>query len=928
VTYTIIGDAVNLAARVMAHAPPGSVLATAEVMNRSQALFEVEELPPFTAKGKKAPVVAYRIGPVTAERVRRARARFRLAGRQAELAALVEEVDALDAAPGRIVHLVGPAGIGKSRLVDELSERRPSLGLAVASCSRYESATPYDSVGGLLRKLLDLTPAATADDLADAVLARAPELRDQVPLIGAVVGIDVADTDATRDLTAGFRAERAVQAVCDLLDSLVGDPAVVVVEDVHWIDPESLAVVRALAKRNLPRRRWLLVLTSRHPVVLDPELDVPERTVELRPLSDAASRELVLAAVEEGLVSLERGQLLLERAGGNPFFLEELLRVGGDDELPDSVDALVQTQLDQLPVDDRQLLADLAVLGTDVDLDLFAATAGTAVDVVAASLARLGDFVERTAPRTFRFRHALVHDGAYSRLPFRRRRELHLRAAAALEADPARRERPELIALHTYHAHDWQRARSYALAAAEQASGRFANLTAAQQYRHAIESGRHIPDLDDGEIAATWERLGDALMLASSYEDAVLAYRRALRLAAPAHRVHLCGQIGQLRERQGRYGEALRWFTRATRLEASVRSGETARLLVESAIVRARQGKPADAVKLVRRADAHDPDLRTRARIAYVDAWCAMLLGEDGAEAQARTLRLFEEADDLIGQGLAYNIISMAAYYRGDWDEAARAYEQAAMLRRRVGDEVAAAAAAGNLGELLADQGHFERARGLLEECRTVCGAAGFQSSRYFATMTLGRLDARVGMYDRAEAQITEALTALADMKMAWLEFDAIRYLAELHLFRGDLEGALAGADRVDEAAVLGSAGFRMVGQRLRTCTLVACGDVGAARLAAHDLLGRLSDDARDYDSALSLAAAGLALDDAGDPAAGPVRARAAEALARLGVVVPAELLLFGPTSARSIGAAEPSVTGRVLVPAHLVDLTEVGSAS
>jgi tetratricopeptide (TPR) repeat protein len=272
-----------------------------------------------------------------------------------------------------------------------------------------------------------------------------------------------------------------------------------------------------------------------------------------------------------------------------------------------------------------------------------------------------------------------------------------------------------------------------------------------------------------------------------------------------------------------------------------------------------------------------------------------MLQGRDDAALRREVVELFEQTGDLIGLSLAYNILSQMAYYRGDWDEAAAAYERAADLRRRVGDEVAAAVAGGNLGELLSDQGHFERARGLLEECRAVCAAAGFVSSRLFATMTLGRLAARLGRYDEAAAQLSEALAGFESVNMSFFIFEAQRFMGELALFRGDLVRAHEIADLLEGAAQLGSASIRLAGQRLRLAALVADGQVTAAQPIAQLLLDSVETDAYDYDSALTLVAASRALYLGGSPRADAASTRATAILARLGVVVPGEHLVWGP---------------------------------
>ena len=902
-TYTIIGDAVNLAARVMGKCEPGEILATPEVLNRSQALFDIEEIPPFQVKGKKHPVRAIKVGPVQTERLRRPRARFRLAGRQDELATLLAELDAAAEGPGRMAQLLGPAGIGKSRLVDEVHERRPAADLFMVACNQYESATPYHSVGQLVRQLLELPTSAGADDLTAAVKQRAPSLATMLPLLGDVVGIDVPDNRHTKDLTAGFRAERAVAATCALLEATIPEPAILVVEDLHWVDPESFKVWTTITKSVLPGRRWLLLLTSRNRLVLDASQDLGETIVQLEPLGEKEAREFVYAAVEEGLVSMERGQQMLEKAGGNPFFLQELLRVdvaGDDGELPDDVDALIQTQLDQLPVEDRELLGYAAVLGAEIEPELFEATTGMSAKEQETAFFNLFSFLEPTGAGSFRFRHALVHDAAYGRLPFKRRRELHLKAVEALELPKDGDRRPDLLALHTYHARDWEHARRYSLEAAELAAARYANLTAAEHYRHAIESGRHVRILSEGESARTWERLGDMLLLSSSYDEAVAAFQKARKLAGTGQ-ARMAGKIGQVLERQSRYTQALRWYGKGLRGNDRD-AAEAPRLLVESGLVRIRQGRPRDAIRFAEEAEGalSTEDVAVEARIAYVKAWAAMMLGEDAVDERTRTLQLFEEADDLIGQGLAWNIISMAAYFRGDWDQAADAYERAKELRQRVGDEVAAAVAGGNLGELLADQGHFDRAEPLLEEMRTVCTATGYLAGKYFAMMTLGRLASRRGDYDAADEQLTEAHDRLEALKATAMVRDVRLRQAELALFRGNHQQALTMSEELSAEADLGTASLRLVGDRFRTSALLELGRIDEAADAAAALLEELGEDA-DYDATLSRVAIATALEAAGDGRAEDVRRQADDVLARLGVVVPGPVLVFGPTSARTV---------------------------
>ncbi len=150
-TYTVMGDAVNLAARVMSRAEPGSVLATEDVLRGLEDSFETAPLEPFTVKGKAHPVHAWSVGHRVAVRAPSAGRRWPLVGREVEIGALEEAMAAAAFGRGRAVEVVGETGIGKSRLVAELVVRHPEVVVITAGCEPYEASTPYYVFRGLMR---------------------------------------------------------------------------------------------------------------------------------------------------------------------------------------------------------------------------------------------------------------------------------------------------------------------------------------------------------------------------------------------------------------------------------------------------------------------------------------------------------------------------------------------------------------------------------------------------------------------------------------------------------------------------------------------------------------------------------------------------------------------------------------------------------
>ena len=210
-TYSVSGNAVNLAARLMARAAPGQLLATAEILDRSTRMFAFSSLPPFQVKGKAEPVHAFDVGAPLPNRPAPVQSAARLAGRDAEVAALREALDSLRRGRGRVVELVGEPGIGKSRLLAELLAMADQERRLVVRCDAYATAIPYGVANMLMRDLLSVPaeaePQAAAAALSRVVAEQAPQLEKWLPLLATVVGAELPPTPRGRP--AGKRLPQA-----------------------------------------------------------------------------------------------------------------------------------------------------------------------------------------------------------------------------------------------------------------------------------------------------------------------------------------------------------------------------------------------------------------------------------------------------------------------------------------------------------------------------------------------------------------------------------------------------------------------------------------------------------------------------------------------------------------------------------------------
>jgi class 3 adenylate cyclase/tetratricopeptide (TPR) repeat protein len=896
-TYTILGKTAALAARLMGKAKPGQVLTTTDLLARSRSTFETVELEPLTLKGIAEPVTAFDVVAVSGVGAEPEH-RLPFVGRERELTILSAALAPVRMGFGNLVELIGEPGMGKSRLVEELQAQAPDLVSVTTACAQYEASTPYFAFRGLLRSLLELPQNGAAPDvLRERVAELDPELVPWLPLVALPLDVQVEPTKEVEELQPAFRRARLHGVVESVLAKLLEGPTLLVIEDVHWMDEASAELLRHLGGQ-VSARPWL-VCATRRPVeggfsAADGVPPLPAMTIQLQPLDDDASQQLIGAAAAQGLLQHEAAAIA-GRAGGNPLFLQELVASSGapeEEALPESVEAVVATRIDKLEPGDRALLRYAAVLGASFSAELVGEVLADDSEASADSEAwdRLGEFVERDpyTPGAFRFRHALFRDAAYEGLSYKRRGELHAKVGEAYERLDG--EFSELLSLHFFHAGDAEKSYRYSLAAGERAQAKFANVEAAGFYRRALELAPQL-ELDPAELARVWEAVGDVSELAGLYADAEEAYAQARELD-PHPRLLL--KEGVIRERFGRYPEALRWYNRGLRSLDELEPEEQARMRSELGLayagVRVRQGEFIDGAgwcKRVAEEAAQTDDLPALAH-AYYLMHLAYISNRSPERAALRGLALpiYEELGDLLGQANVLNNLGVDAYYEGRWQEALEHYDRSKALRERIGDVVGAATITNNIGEIKSDQGYLTTAAGLAEEAREVFANAGHRLLLTHALSNLGRIAARGGELDEARGLLDEALGIAEEISSSSLVEEVKTRRAEWAVLARKPEEALEGV----EAALAGireSGGGSLqnaLAHRIRGYALQQLGQAEEA-LAAFEQsleLARAADET--YELAVTLDAIG-ALKTATGADGSSEAAEARGLLARLGVV-------------------------------------------
>lgn len=906
-TYSVMGDAVNLAARVAANAPPGELLSTAGALERSPTRFRTAPRDPFAAKGKAEPVETWSVGPPVSARARTAIAvRFPLVGRDRETSALVQALDDVRAGQGRFVEIVGEPGIGKTRLAEELRERAEGLARISATAEAFAVSTPYFAWRELLREAIDVgwedADEVVLARLSECVSERAPELRPWLPLLAAAFDVDPPSTPEVDALAPEFRRARLNLAVIAFLRALLDRPTLIEVDDAQCLDEASADLFAAVA-REVTTAPWLVLLVGRSTGALSAPLSPAAIRLEPGPLADPETRSLAEAATDEAPLNPALVELSVERSGGNPQFLRDLLRAAaeGDGEgLPESLEAAAMARIDRLDPEDRTILRHASVLGLSFHPRFLLEILGEEVSAPSErTWVQLEPFFQDDGDGNLRFRRVIVRDAAYAGLPYRARRRLHRAAGRLMEREYASMldEVGGILSLHFHRAGERAKAWRYAREAADRARDTGAFAAAADLYRRALDSTRGL-GVGADRLAATWEELGEAQARAGEVTAAVEAFSRARRLLSedPVRAARLMHRTAWVHERVGHTAIAFRWGRRGLRaldgLSGRAAARERAGLTTTLAAVRRQQGRASDAERLCREAiaeaqRAEDELLLARAYF-NLDSALVDLDRADEAVHSADALEIYTRAGDSERQAAVLNNLGSFAYWEGRWEKAVELFARAAEASERAGDVWAAAYGDCNIGEVLADQGRLDSAEERLRRARRIWSGTEDEHGVAFSSALLGRLAARAGRDQEAAELLSTAARQFHELKARGDAALAEAYRAEAALYAGQVEEALAEADRL----LADGQGSRILLLRVRACALSGLGDRTGAVAGLADALAQARARDERYELALILDAL-IALDGAGSEAV----AERDEILKALGV---ARLPARRPSVARS----------------------------
>jgi class 3 adenylate cyclase/predicted ATPase len=832
--YTPIGHTTNLASRMQAVAPVGSIAVSQNTQKLVEGYFALKPLGPTKVKGVSEPVEVFEVtglGPLrTRLQVSAQRGLTKFVGRERELDDLKRALELAKSGRGQIVAAVAEPGVGKSRLFHEFRPTSQSgCSVLAAYPVSYAKASPYLPVIELLNSYFEISPEDDArrrrQKIDDKLRGLDPSLRDTLPYLFALLGCMEPD-DPVAQVDPQLRRRRTLDAAKRILvRESVRQPLILVLEDLHWIDGESEALLNLLAD-SIAMARILMLVNYRPEYRHDWGNKSNYTQLRLDPLAKESAEQVLAALLGEGKDLPPLKRLIIGKTEGNPFFIEEMVQALFEQgvlarngtvkivkamnriRLPATVQGVLASRMDRLPPNEKEMLQTLAVIGTEFPIALAAAVTGRSQEDLGEVLAnlQLAEFIyERPAlpDVAFTFKHALSRDVAYNSVLIEGRKLLHERVGAALEALYGDRLDDHLSALahHYRQSANTRKAIHYLRLAGAQAAQRSANREAVAYFQSALDLLKSLPDSPERarEELDLLVKLGPVLMTLTGYaaRESEQAYVRARELSARlgdntrlfpvlwglwlSHHMH-----GELKEARNLAGELMSIAEGVgddtLRLEAHHASWATLWNLGElrASLLHVEGGaalyNPREHGSLPSLFGGHDPSVCGRNHAA-LDLW---LLGypDRGLESSRQALALAHELAHPNSLAWALIVAAMIDQLRGDRTRTAQRAEEAMAISTEQGFAQWLAMGTVLRGWAKGDPATREReAASGLAAWRATGAARIFVP--YFLALT-AEIHRQAGRVDEALEFVAEALDLTNRNGERWYE-------SELHRLRGEL---------------------------------------------------------------------------------------------------------------------------------------------
>ncbi len=862
--YTVMGDEVNLAARLMSAAQEGEILTSDYVHRKISTLFELVDRGAVQLKGKRLPVSTY---AVVGERATSAAERG-IHGLRSPLVSREKEMEALQKAvtrlwrrkEGRIISIISEAGLGKSRLAAELrtwsARFKDRIRWLEGRGLSYTQQVSYSVFIPIVQDALGITETDSVTDIWYKLRHRTAELlpkeveEDILPYLAQFLSLPLSAQDAERvAYLEGEALQRQIsRAITVFLEHLAYErPLVLVIDDLHWADSASLTLLeRCLA---LAERAPLLLMLLYRPEkehgcwalgeTAPREHPHHYTAITLQPLEREENQDVRLVC---NLLNLEALPPTLEqligRAEGNPFYVEEIIRMLIDqgtivrqgerwqlvreielETVPDTLQGLIMARLDRLLEEARRTLQLASVIGRIFRQHMLHWLAA-AVDLasrmnVNLMTLRQAELVRQRAvlpEPEYAFKQMMIRDVTYESLLIRDRRVYHHLLAQNLEREYSTRleEIYELLAHHYALSPDRQKALEYLLKAGRKAQTTYANPEAISFYRQAERLAQELGRQQEQGDAL--EGLGNVLFHVGEYDEALRCYRQALPLRTTLReRAEVYRRMGMVYEKRGEYERALEVCGEGIALLTpdEERSVEMARLLITRARVYQQQGQSAAA--LTDGQASLSIVLGTNHYREIAQAYNSLGLSyrdtqpDKAVEHLEQGLAILERIGDEYEAARVYGNLAIL-YYQTDLARSAMYFQRVLNTMQRLGDVWGESTTYQNLGIIHYAQGNYSQAIDYYHRSMSMKERIGDSLGVADCCINLGEVYRAQGDLSQAIAYLNRGLTIAQEIGANQAETECYRQLAECYLENNEVavametcNAALAHAQRIGD---------------------------------------------------------------------------------------------------------------------------------
>ncbi len=851
-TYGVLGDDVNLAARLMQAADAGQILTNQTVKQSTWKEFRWSPNDKsIRVKGKSEPIQVF--SPVAQQprqalRIQSSEYALPMVGREKELALIDGKIHLARQGHGQIIGITGEAGVGKSRLIYEIITRATayqSFTYFGGECQSYASASSYWVWQPIWRSMFGLDPSQSTLDqiftISEYLRSIQPGFLPRLPLLKTALGTPIPENPVTRTLDAKIRKSSLEALLIDCLRAATKrGPILIVLEDCQWLDSLSSDLLEAIGNviNDLP----VMIIVAYRPLEVERLKDTrifhsPNFSqVSLERFSSSETEQLISLKLQQyrtaqNQVSQALVQRITAEAEGNPFYVEELLNYIHDKgldqaqlqenatvlELPTSLHSLILSRVDQLSEKQQITLKVASVIGR-----LFRATLLWGMypelgqpeqvksDLESLSQLHLTAKSPAEPELTYFFQQLMTQQVAYENLPYATRAMLHQHLAVYLEsgAGESISQYVDLLAFHYLRGENWPKALEYNLLAAQRNQREFANEAAIAACLNALSAADHIAEDVTPQRLECYCILGDVRTLLGQYDQAIETYLFAKQIVESepdsgektTRLVHLCNQLAVVYERKSEFEQAFDWLKTGLALAGDENGSlETGRIYLLGSGLYRRQGKPQEAEAWSKKSVEIASQIHTReARQVVAQAYYNLGIiytrqgqPQKGIEYCLESLNIYEHIQDISGQTRAYNNLGVTYSDLGDLARSENAYKKGLELTKKIGDVQQTGFFENNLGIIYLYQGELDHAARAFNQSNAIWRQLGAGLPDAVTLSNIAQVDIYQGNLESVPEKLAASEKILRHLGVEDYLPEIERRWSEYYLKQNDIENAL-----------------------------------------------------------------------------------------------------------------------------------------